>query len=50
MLLLNITRKAYMGSLMMCLHFTLVTCTLKDQCHGHSGLEAKLAISHEFLI
>ncbi len=34
MLLLKINRKAYVGSLMVCLHFTLVT--LKDQCQGHS--------------
>ncbi len=37
MLQLDINRKAYLGSLMMCLHFTLVT--LKDQCQGHSDLE-----------
>ncbi len=37
MLLLNIYRKAYTGSLIMCLYFTLVT--LKDECQGHSDLE-----------
>ena len=37
MLLLDINRKAYMGSLMVCLHFTLVT--LKGQSQGHSGFE-----------
>ncbi len=46
MLVLNINRKAYMGSLTMCLHFTLVT--LKDQCQGHSDLECFYLIS--FLI
>ncbi len=47
MLRLNITRKAYVGSLTVCLQFTLVT--LKDQCQGHSNLEG-LYLTHEFLI
>ncbi len=53
MLLLNINRKAFLGSLILCLHFTLVT--LKDQCQGHSYFEGlmflnislqKIAICH----
>ena len=37
MILLNIHRKAYMGSPLMRLHLTSVT--LKDQCQGHSDFE-----------
>ncbi len=37
MLQLDINRKAYLRSLVMCLHFTLVI--LKDQCQSHSDLE-----------
>ncbi len=42
MLLLNVNRKAYMGSLLMQLHLTSVT--LKGQCQGHSVFEL---ISHK---
>ncbi len=38
MLLLNIIRKAYMGSLLMQLHVTLVT--FKGLCQGHSGCKS----------
>ncbi len=41
MLQLDINWKAYLGSLMVCLHFTLVT--LKDQCQGHSDWEGLYA-------
>ena len=37
MLLLNINRKAYMGSPLVRLHLTLVT--LKVQCQGHLDFE-----------
>ncbi len=43
MLQLNINEKAYMRSLTVCLHFTLVT--LKDQCQGHSTLEGLYLMS-----
>ncbi len=43
MLQLGINRKAYLGSLMECLYFTLVI--LKDQCKGHSDLEGLYLMS-----
>ncbi len=43
MLQLNINRKAYMGSLMVCLRFTVAT--LKDQCQGQSNLEGLYIMS-----
>ena len=41
MLQLIINRKEYIGSLMVCLHFTLAT--LKDQCQGHSDWKAYIS-------
>ncbi len=41
MLQLNIYRKAYIGSLMVCLHFTIAT--LKDKGQGHSDLKAYIS-------
>ncbi len=43
MLQLNINRKSYMGSLMVCLRFALAT--LKDKCQGHSDLEGLYLMS-----
>ncbi len=42
MLLLNVNRGAYMGSLMV---FTFTLVTLKDLCEGHSHLEGLYLIS-----